>query len=69
MKSNILPILGAGLWILGVILFILGLNIHTTAGQWMTVVGEISFFVGLGLEGVIWMKKRKDKEEKTEEKG
>ena len=67
MKSNRLPVLGASLWILGLVLFLLGLNIHTTAGQWMTVAGEISFFVGLGIEGVFWMKSRKEKEKQTEQ--
>ena len=67
MKSNVLPVFGACLWIIGLILFVLGLNIHTTAGQWMTVAGEISFLIGLGREGVYWMKNRKGKEEKREQ--
>ena len=60
MKSKTLPVLGASLWILGLILFLIGLNIHTPTGQWMAIIGNIAFFVGLGLEGIVWFKKRKE---------
>ena len=63
MKSKTLPVLGAGLWILGLILFLIGLNIHTPTGQWMAIIGNIAFLAGLGLEGVVWVRKRKEKEE------
>ena len=67
MKSRMLPVLGAVFWILGLILFLTGLNIHTSAGQWMTVTGNIVFFLGLGLEGVYWMKSRREKEKEEQE--
>ncbi len=69
MKNNrTLAVFGAGLWILGLILAIVGMNIRTEAGQWMAVIGNICFLTGLGLEGVYWMKSRKEKEkEKTGE--
>ena len=53
-----LAALGAGFWILGLVLFVLGLNISGTAGQWMTVIGSIVFLIGLGLEGVLWFRRR-----------
>ena len=37
MKGKMLPLFGAGLWILGLALFLVGLNIHTDAGRWMAV--------------------------------
>ncbi len=60
MKGKMLPALGAGFWILGLILFLVGLNIHTDAGSWLTVIGSIAFLLGLGLEGVIWFRRRRD---------
>ena len=63
LTSKPLPELGAGLWILGLILFLIGLNIHTPTGQWMAIIGNIAFLAGLGLEGVVWFRKRKEKEE------
>ena len=58
-----LAALGAGFWILGLVLFVLGLNISGTAGQWMTVIGSIVFLIGLGLEGILWLKGRRKQEE------
>ena len=66
MTGKSLPVLGASLWILGLILFLIGLNLHSATGTWMTTVGSISFLVGLGLEGVWWMKR--PRESKTQEK-
>ena len=60
MKGKKLPLIGASLWILGLALFLIGLNIKSDAGSWMSVVGNICFFLGLGIEGVVWMKKKKD---------
>ena len=59
-----LAALGAGFWILGLVLFVLGLNIPGTAGQWMTVIGSIAFLTGLGLEGIWWFRGRREQEEK-----
>lgn len=69
MKGNKLPLIGASLWILGLALFLIGLNIRSDAGSWMSVIGNICFFLGLGMEGAVWMKRRKDspsKEDSTE---
>ena len=69
MKGKKLPVIGASLWILGLALFLIGLNIKSGIGSWMSIIGNICFFLGLGIEGVVWMKKRKDppsEENKTE---
>ena len=60
MKGKKLPLIGAGLWIVGLVLFLVGLNVKTDAGSWMSVIGNICFFLGLGIEGVYWMKSRKE---------
>lgn len=54
-----LPLIGASLWILGLALFLVGLNVKTDAGSWLSVIGNICFFLGLGIEGVYWVKSRK----------
>ena len=63
MNQKLLPILGASLWILGLILSIVGLNIHTDTGTWFSVAGNILFLVGLGLEGILWLRRKKDASE------
>ena len=60
MNGKLLPILGAGLWILGLILSIVGLNIHSDTGTWLSVIGNILFLVGLGIEGYIWFRRKRD---------
>ena len=67
MKGKKLPVIGASLWILGLALFLIGLNIKSDAGSWMSVIGNICFFLGLGIEGVVWMKKKKDPPSEKEE--
>ena len=65
-KQKRLAALGASFWILGLVLFVLGLNIPGNAGQWMTVIGSIVFLIGLGLEGVLWFRRRdQEKDEKN----
>ena len=66
MKGRLLPITGAALWILGLILFLIGLNIHTKAGSWMNVIGSAAFFIGLALEGVWWARGRKEKQDQEQ---
>lgn len=61
MSEKLLPVLGASLWILGLVLSIVGLNIHSATGTWISVIGNIAFLVGLGLEGIHWVRRRKDK--------
>ena len=47
------------LWIAGIAAFIIGLNIPGNTGKWLSVTGQIAFFLGLGLEGVLWVRRRK----------
>ena len=60
-------IAGCMLWIAGLAVFLIGLNLTGTAKEWMTVAGSISFFCGLGIMGAVWMKTKKGTPE-TEEK-
>ena len=68
MKNRLLPLLGASAWILGLLLFIVGLNVHTSAGAWLTAVGSIVFLIGLGLEGIVWLRRGKDSGDSPEQK-
>ena len=52
-------ITGCGLWIIGLAVFIIGLNLTGNAKEWLTVLGSIAFLAGLGITGAIWMKKNK----------
>ena len=63
MNSKLLPLLGAGLWVLGLFLFILGLNLSAPASSWLTVLGNILFFLGLALEGILWFRRRKERKD------
>ena len=60
-------IAGCGLWIIGLAVFITGLNLEGNVKEWMTVIGSIAFLAGLGITGAIWMKKNKAPQE-TENK-
>ena len=56
---------GCILWTAGAAVFIIGLNLQGDAREWLTVAGSIAFLAGLGLNGVLWAKKRNA--ERTEE--
>ena len=58
-KEKLLTALGAGFWILGLVLSIVGMNISSDAGSWMSVTGNILFLVGLGLEGICFYRRHK----------
>lgn len=49
-----LKILASLFWIIGLVVSIVGLNIKTDTGRWMSVAGNITFLVGLALQGVVW---------------
>lgn len=67
MKKD-LNIAGCLLWISGFVMTIIGLNIQGGAGQWVSVIGNILFLVGLGLVGIVWFKNRREKPEEKESK-
>ncbi len=66
-KRLVLP--GGILWIAGLVMSIVGMNIHTDTGSLVAVIGNILFLVGLGIVGAAWLMERKkgEKEEKREE--
>lgn len=49
-----LKILASLFWIIGLAAAIIGLNIKTDAGRWISSAGYITFLVGLALQGVVW---------------
>ena len=58
-----LKILASMFWIIGLVVSIVGLNIKTDTGRWMSVIGNVTFLVGLALQGVVWAlmsRKKKD---------
>ena len=59
-KKLILP--GCILWIIGLAASIIGMNIDSKAGQLTAVIGNILFFVGLGIVGAAWLMARKNED-------
>ena len=57
-----LTVIGCTLWILGLAAAIIGLNLSGPTGTWVAVAGNICFLVGLGLTGIVWLKKRKEQD-------
>lgn len=53
-------ITGCALWIIGLAVFIAGLNLDGDTRSWMTLVGSIAFLIGLGITGAVWMKREKE---------
>ena len=51
---------GGLLWIVGLVVFIIGLNLEGNAKDWMTIAGSIVFLAGLGITGAVWMKARNE---------
>ena len=64
-KRLVLP--GGILWIAGLVMSIVGMNIHTDTGSLIAVTGNILFLVGLGIVGAAWLIARKKEEGKREE--
>ena len=57
------------LWLAGLAAFIIGLNISGDTGKWLSTAGEIIFLIGLGIEGVLYFRKRNaESEPPTEDK-
>ena len=64
-KRLILP--GGILWIAGLVMSIVGMNIRTDTGSVIAVIGNILFLIGLGIVGAAWFIARNKEEEKREE--
>lgn len=62
-----LKVLASLFWILGLAATIIGLNIKTDTGKWISTIGNITFLVGLALQGVVWalMARNKKNPEET----
>ncbi len=57
-RKLIIP--GCVLWIAGLAASIIGMNIDSKAGQLTAVIGNIVFFIGLGIVGAAWLMARKN---------
>ena len=55
-----LTVAGCSLWIIGLTVFIVGLNLNGAVKDWLTVIGSVVFLVGLGLSGIVWARKKKE---------
>ena len=64
-KRLVLP--GSILWIAGLVMSIVGMNIHTDTGSLVSVIGNILFLIGLGIVGAAWLIARKKDDGKQEE--
>ena len=62
-----LKVLAALFWILGLAATIIGLNIKTDTGKWVSTIGNITFLVGLALQGVVWALMSRNKKSPEEE--
>ena len=58
---------GSILWIVGLVMSIVGLNMEGNTGSWVSVIGNILFFLGVALVGVAWFLKNR-KQTPAEEK-
>ena len=61
-------IAGCLLWLIGLAVFITGLNLSGNVKEWMTVAGSIVFLAGLGITGAIWIKTKKETPKAEEKK-
>ena len=52
-KQLALP--GGILWIIGLVMSIVGMNISTDTGKLIAVIGNILFLIGLGIVGAAWL--------------
>jgi hypothetical protein len=63
-----LTVFGCTMWIVGLVTAIIGLNLTGDARTWVSIVGNVVFLIGLGITGIVWMKKKKDEENNAESK-
>lgn len=53
------------LWIIGLIVFIVGINLTGDVKEWMSLAGTIAFMAGLGITGALWVIRKKEEEENS----
>ena len=56
-------ITGYLLWIIGLTVFIIGINLTGDVKDWMSAGGSIAFLAGLGITGALWIIRKKEEEE------
>ena len=66
--ERVLTVAGCVLWISGLAAFIIGLNMTGSAGTWVSVAGNIAFLIGLMIVGVFWIKRRKEKDKRRDDR-
>ena len=64
-KKLMLP--GCILWLLGLVMSIVGMNLPDNAGKLVSVIGNILFLIGLGLVGAAWLMARRQSGNSREE--
>ena len=57
-----LTMAGCILWIVGLVVFIVGINLTSNTRETMMTLGSIIFMMGLGISVFVWMKKKSDSE-------
>ena len=55
-----LTMAGCILWIVGLVVFIVGINLTNNVRETMMTLGSIVFIIGLGINGVVWVKRKND---------
>ena len=53
---------GGILWIAGLVLSIVGMNIHNDTGRLIAVIGNVLFLIGLGVVGAAWLIMRRNED-------
>ena len=64
-KRLVLP--GGILWIAGLVMSIVGMNIGTDTGKLIAVIGNLLFLIGLGIVGAAWLAARGEKDKGQED--
>ncbi|MBR5961439.1 MAG: hypothetical protein IKZ98_10675 [Clostridia bacterium] len=55
-----LTLAGCILWIAGLVVFIVGMNLSGETKELMKTAGSVVFLIGLALYGVVWVKKKNE---------
>lgn len=58
-----LTVAGCIFWIVGLIVFIVGMNINSSIRETMMTLGSIVFLMGLAINGVVWAKKKSESDQ------
>ncbi|MBR0265952.1 MAG: hypothetical protein IJQ71_00790 [Clostridia bacterium] len=64
-RKLILP--GGILWLSGLLVSIIGMNIKNEHGSLIAVIGNVMFFVGLAIVAAAWLIARRNEENKPDE--